>query len=76
MTLEEIKNSDRLWLTPAEVAPVVGCDPNQIRNTAQSAPHLLGFPVTVVGTRTKIWRKPFLAFIGEREGGEAVGKAE
>ena len=67
MTIEEIKASDANWLTPAEVAPVVGCDPNVLRSTAHQDPRLLGFPVTVVGSRTKIWRKPFLRFIGELE---------
>ena len=65
MTLEEIKASEALWLTPADVAPVVGCDPNKIRETARQNPLLLGFPVTVVGTRVKVWRKRFLEFIGE-----------
>jgi len=67
MTLEEIKNSDALWLTPADVAPVIGCDPNKLRMTAHENPALLGFPVTVVGTRVKIWRKKFLEFIGEAD---------
>ena len=65
MTIAEIKSSDRLWLTPAEVAPVLGCDPNKIRQQAEADPSTLGFPVTRVGTRTKIWRKPFLEYIGE-----------
>lgn len=65
MTIAEIKSSDRLWLTPADVAPVLGCDPNLIRRQAEADPSALGFPVTRVGTRTKIWRKPFLEYIGE-----------
>ena len=65
MTLEEIKRSTELWLTPEDVAPVVGCNPQKIRVTAHENPILLGFPVTVVGTRVKIWRKKFLEFIGE-----------
>lgn len=65
MTLEEIKQSDRLWLTPAEVAPVVGCDPSKIREAAHLNPLLLGFPVTVTGRRVRIWRKTFLEYIGE-----------
>lgn len=65
MTLEEVKESDALWLTPADVAPIVGCDPNKIRETAHFNPVLLGFPVTVVGSRVKVWRKKFLEYIGE-----------
>ena len=67
MTLEEIKKSSALYLTPCDVAPVIGCDPQKLRMTAQENPALLGFPVTVTGVRVKIWRKPFLKFIGESE---------
>ena len=65
MTLDEIKASDALWLTPVDVAPVIGCDPNKLRLTAHENPALLGFNVTVTGSRVKIWRKPFLKYIGE-----------
>lgn len=67
MTLSEIKQSDKDVLIPADVAPVIGCNPHQIRVTARQRPELLGFPVIVVGTRVKIPRKPFIQFI---EGGE------
>ena len=65
MTLEEIRQSDKVFLTPADIAPVLGCNPNWIRRAAHDAPELIGFPVCVIGTRTRIPRKPFLAFIGE-----------
>ena len=65
MTLEEIKKSTDLWLTPEDVAPIVGCNAQKIRLTAHDNPTLLGFHVTVVGTRVKIWRKKFLEYIGE-----------
>ena len=65
MTIKEMRQSDAVFLTPADVAPVIGCDPNWIRRAAHDAPELLGFPVCVIGTRTRIPRKPFLAFIGE-----------
>ena len=67
MTLEEIKKSEAVFLSPAEVAPVIGCNPNWIRRAAHDSPGLIGFPVCVIGTRTRIPRKPFLAFIGEGE---------
>lgn len=65
MTLEEIKSSDAVCLTPADVAPVLGCNPNWIRKAAHDKPELIGFPVIVIGTRTRIPRKPFLQFLGE-----------
>lgn len=67
MTLEEIKKSDAVFLVPADIAEILGCDPNWIRRAAHEKPELLGFPVSVMGTRTRIPRKPFLAFIGEGE---------
>lgn len=67
MTLAEIKQTEKAMLTPADIAPVLGCDPNSIRLAARSCPALLGFPVTVVGNRTLIPRKSFLRHIGEEE---------
>lgn len=65
MTIEEIKASPSVWLTPAEIAPVLECDPNSIRRQAQADPSKLGFPVTVLGARVKVNRIGFIAFLGE-----------
>ena len=67
MTLQEIKALDREYLTPAQIAPILGCDPQDIRVAAHQRPDLLGFNVAVVGTRVKV---PRLAFIKWVEGGE------
>lgn len=66
VTLNEIRQSDKALLTPADIAPVLGCNPHQIRVTAHSRPELLGFPVCVVGNRTKIPRVHFIEFIEGR----------
>ena len=63
MTLDEIKNSDKATLTPAEVAAVLGCDPQGIRIMAKQCPERLGFPICVIGTRTKIPRITFLKWL-------------
>ena len=60
MTLAEIRASDKAVLTPAEIAPVLGVNPQSIR---VADPVDLGFPVTKIGTRTLIPRLPFLAFV-------------
>ena len=65
MTLEEIRASEAVWLTPADIAPVLECDPNVIRRQAQDDPSKLGFPVTVLCSRVKVHRRGFLAFLGE-----------
>lgn len=64
MTLDDIKAIDREFLTPAQVAEIMGCDPQDIRVTARERPDMLGFPVYVIGSRTKIPRIPFLKFMG------------
>lgn len=65
MTLEEVLTSDKVMLTAADVAPILGCDPQDIRVAAKLAPERLGFNVSVIGTRVKI---PRIAFIKWMEG--------
>ena len=60
MTLEEIKALDREYLTPAEVASVLGCDPQGLRVWAREAPEALGFPTIVLPPRVKIPRRGFI----------------
>ena len=63
--IEALKND---FLTPAQAAPALGCDPNTIRIAARRAPEKLGFPVVVMGRRVKIPKEAFLRFMrGERE---------
>lgn len=66
MTLDEIKASDKSVLTPAEVAEVLGCDAQDVRIQARTAPERLGFPVIIIKSRTKIPRIPFLRYMGEQ----------
>lgn len=67
MTLDEIRTSDKTFLTPADVSGVLAADAQSIRLQAREFPEALGFPVICVGNRTKIPRKPFLRFLGEEE---------
>ena len=67
MTLDEIKASDKVVLTPADVAEALGVDAQGIRIMAREQPERLGFPVTVVGRGghgIRIPRVPFLRFMG------------
>lgn len=61
--LERIRSMTAATLTPADIAPVLGSDPNTIRMQARANPEALGFPVLQVGNRTKIPREPFLRYI-------------
>lgn len=64
MTIDEIISSNELTLTPADVAGVLGVDPQAIRCEASREIPRLGFPVMRVGNVTKIPRVPFLRFLG------------
>ena len=64
MTTTEVLKSTADMLTPAEVASVIGCNPQSIRDQAQAAPGMLGFPVSVIGTRVMIPRVAFCLWMG------------
>ena len=62
MTLDEIRASSKPFLIPADIAPLLGCDPYSISIAARDCPERLGFPVVRLGNRTKIPREAFLRF--------------
>ena len=62
MTIEDIKKMSKEILTPGDVAPVLGCDPNVIRYQAAEDIKQLGFPAAKIGTRVKIPRQAFIAW--------------
>lgn len=66
-SIQDIIALDRDYLTPAEIAGVLGSDPQTIRVTARTAPERVGFPFTFTGNRMKIPRIPFLNFMEGRE---------
>lgn len=61
--------SPAIYFTPEEIGKAMGWAPDKIRAQAHDNPALLGFPVTVIGTRTYIPKKPFLKHFGIEEGG-------
>lgn len=63
MTLEDLRAMERETITPSIAASVIGCDPNGIRLAAHREPESLGFPVIVMGSRTKIPRLAFIEFM-------------
>lgn len=66
MTIKEIRTTCKPFLTPADVAEAIGCDPQAIRVQAAKDPRLLGFPVMRTGTRTRIPREGFLKWVEGR----------
>lgn len=64
MTIDDIRSSETVTITPEQASGFLGCNPQSIRVAARQKPELLGFPVIVMGTETKIPRVPFLRFLG------------
>lgn len=61
-TLTEIEAIPKMILTPQDVADYLSVDPQLIRLQARKEPHKLGFPVIVVGSRTKIPKEGFIKY--------------
>ena len=60
MTIEDIKKMNKEVLTPGDIAPVLGCDPNLIRWQAKQDIKKLGFPASKMGSRIKIPKQGFI----------------
>lgn len=65
MTLKEIKASNKEFLTASDIAPVIQCNPQSLRNQAKRDASKLGFPVTIINNRILFPRVAFLHYIGE-----------
>lgn len=63
MTLNEIKASDKVMLTPADIAEALGVDAQGIRVMAHEQPERLGFQVVICGRNGRAVRIPRLAFL-------------
>lgn len=66
MTMAEVARMDKVFLTPTEAAPLLGCDPYWISLMAKTEEgrRALGFPVVRISSRTKVLRIPFLRYLG------------
>lgn len=64
MSVDDLRSSDAITITPEQVSGFLSCNPQSIRVAARQRPELLGFPVIVMGSETKIPRIPFLRFLG------------
>ena len=63
MTLQDLKEMDREFITPAIAGQILGCDPNYIRVAARKAREALGFPVILINNRVKIPKAAFINFM-------------
>lgn len=62
-TLDDIKAMTDDFLIPAQVAPILGCDPHSIRVQAHKDPTKFGFPVSCIGSRVRISRMGFIRWM-------------
>ena len=69
LAIKTLEQSDVLFVRPADIAPILGCDAQAIRVAARNRPELLGFPVNVMEHEVRIPRIPFLRFVGIAEEG-------
>ena len=66
-TLEDIEALDKEMLVPADIAPIIGCNPYTINVCARSGDNPFPFPIIRMGTRVRIPRIPFIkAMKGEQ----------
>ena len=62
--IQALLDSNEEFVSLADVGKIFNADPNTIRRQAITEPRLIGFPVSVIGNRTRIPRIPFLRFLG------------
>lgn len=62
MTLQQIEQIDREFLTVNEAAAYFGCDPQNLRTQAHLDRAKLGFPVSIIGNRVKIPKVGFINY--------------
>lgn len=63
MTFKEIEQSDKDFLIPADIAPVLGCKAFSINVQAKDDITKLGFPAAKIGTRVLIPRLAFIRWV-------------
>lgn len=65
--LDKLRQKQEEFLTVAEIAPILGANPQSIRSQAQCNPQMLGFPVCVIGKRIRIPKTAFLNWLGKED---------
>ena len=60
MTLKDIEMMDKEMLVPADVAPILGCNPYSINVATRDGKNPFPFPIIRMGTRVRIPKGPFL----------------
>ena len=68
MTLEDIEKMEKEILIPADIAPILGCNPYAINVATRDGKNPFPFPIIRMGSRVRIPKRPFIkAMRGEEE---------
>ncbi len=59
-TLEDIEALNKEMLIPADIAPIIGCNPYAINVCTQNGENPFPFPIIRMGTRVRIPKIPFI----------------
>ncbi len=59
-TLEDIEALDKEMLIPADIAPIIGCNPYAINVCTRNGENPFPFPIIRMGTRVRIPKIPFI----------------
>jgi len=60
MTLAELESLPKEVLTPADIAPILGCAPYSINVATQNGNNPFPFPIIRMGRRVRIPKMPFI----------------
>ena len=66
MTWQEMKQSDKMFLTADDVSEVLNCDPQTLRLAVKEKKELVGFNCSMIGKTLRIPRQAFIKWV---EGG-------
>lgn len=68
MTLAELEKLPKEVLTPADIAPILGCAPYSINVATKDGNNPFPFPIIRMGSRVRIPKMPFIkAMRGESD---------
>lgn len=63
MTWQEMKQSDKMFLTADDVSEVLNCDPQTLRLAVREKKELVGFNCSMIGKTLRIPRQAFIKWV-------------
>lgn len=63
MTWQELKQSEKLFVTADDVSEVLNCDPQTLRLAVREKKELVGFNCSMIGKTLRIPRQAFIKWV-------------